>query len=234
MGPEIENLIFGHEGTFGVITEAVVKVHKLPAVRQYGSFLFVDFQTGIEFMRECAIKKCLPTSLRLIDSYQISYGAAMSYHNSLFSKMKEFVQLKAMSFLFDTSKVSMAVFLMEGQKDVVSRMENSLIKIARKHGAWQGGPSVGQKGYFITFTVGYMRVSIYLDIIIFAPVSRKFSLKDMMIRLDSIHDSLETSVTWDKLEGCIENTTRTFNEQMKNITAFGNLSYRSVDLNICV
>lgn len=54
----------------------------------------------------------------------------------------------------------------------------------------------------------------------------------MLIRLDSLHDSLETSVTWDKLEACLENTRRAFNEQMKSIESAGNLSYRWETKNI--
>lgn len=47
-----------------------------------------------------------------------------------------------------------------------------------------------------------------------------------MLRLGAIHDSLETSVTWDKIDKVIKNTTDAFNEQMKSIESFGSLSYR--------
>ena len=39
-------------GTIGVITEAVVRVCKKPAVVKYGSMIFPDFDAGVAMMHE--------------------------------------------------------------------------------------------------------------------------------------------------------------------------------------
>jgi alkyldihydroxyacetonephosphate synthase len=44
----------GHEGNLGIITEAVLRVRKIPEVKEYSSFVFHEFEIGIKFMDEVA------------------------------------------------------------------------------------------------------------------------------------------------------------------------------------
>eukprot|EP00479_Gromia_sphaerica_P014282 TRINITY_DN8402_c0_g1_i1.p3 TRINITY_DN8402_c0_g1~~TRINITY_DN8402_c0_g1_i1.p3 ORF type:complete len:77 (-),score=14.67 TRINITY_DN8402_c0_g1_i1:22-252(-) len=39
-GPDIYQILLGSEGTYGVITEAVVRIHDLPEEVKYGSIVF--------------------------------------------------------------------------------------------------------------------------------------------------------------------------------------------------
>jgi alkyldihydroxyacetonephosphate synthase len=159
MGPEIESLIFGSEGTLGLITQAVIRVHKRPEVTKYGGVLFPTFQHGINFMRECSERKCLPTSLRLIDNYQVKFGLAVSYYSSIFQKLLEKFKLKLIDMIMDSDCFCIASYLIEGSGDRVEKMSQELLSIASKYGGWNAGPHAGERSYFITFTVGYMRVS---------------------------------------------------------------------------
>ena len=51
-GPDLNHLIMGSEGNFGIITEAVLRVRPLPEVRIFDSLLFPDWEVGIQFMYE--------------------------------------------------------------------------------------------------------------------------------------------------------------------------------------
>uniref|UniRef100_A0A914PH87 Alkylglycerone-phosphate synthase n=1 Tax=Panagrolaimus davidi TaxID=227884 RepID=A0A914PH87_9BILA len=53
-GPDIHHIILGSEGTYGVITEATVKIFPLPECKKYGSIVFPNFHLGVEFFREVA------------------------------------------------------------------------------------------------------------------------------------------------------------------------------------
>ena len=46
--------MLGSEGMFGVITEVTLRIRPVPEVRRYGSIVFPDFRTGVNFMREMA------------------------------------------------------------------------------------------------------------------------------------------------------------------------------------
>lgn len=39
--------VLGHEGNYGVVTEAVLKIKPVPPVTTYGSIVFPDFGQGI-------------------------------------------------------------------------------------------------------------------------------------------------------------------------------------------
>jgi alkyldihydroxyacetonephosphate synthase len=43
-------------GTLGVVTEVIIKVRPIPQVREFTSFVFPNFQQGVDFMREVARK----------------------------------------------------------------------------------------------------------------------------------------------------------------------------------
>jgi alkyldihydroxyacetonephosphate synthase len=69
-GPDLNHIIMGHEGNFGVITEAVLRVRPLPEVKEYSSIVFHSFEVGIKFMDDIARSRCWPASIRVVDNTQ--------------------------------------------------------------------------------------------------------------------------------------------------------------------
>lgn len=53
-GPDFNHLILGSEGSFGVITEVILKIRPLPKCKKYGSIAFPNFESGVKCMREVA------------------------------------------------------------------------------------------------------------------------------------------------------------------------------------
>ena len=69
-GPNLNPLVLGSEGAFGIITRAMVRVR--PAVApSAGGFLFRDFSGGIAAIREAAQAPCL--TLRLCDAEETRF-----------------------------------------------------------------------------------------------------------------------------------------------------------------
>jgi len=73
-GPDVQQLIIGSEGTLGVITEAIIKLRPIPQCKKYGSFVFPQFENGYLFVREVALKRLKPASIRLMDNEQFIFG----------------------------------------------------------------------------------------------------------------------------------------------------------------
>ena len=69
-GPDLNNMVIGSEGNYGIITEAVLKIKPIPEVRIFDSILFYDWETGVQFMHAVSKTKSWPTSCRLIDNPQ--------------------------------------------------------------------------------------------------------------------------------------------------------------------
>jgi alkyldihydroxyacetonephosphate synthase len=66
-GPDYSRLFFGAEGTLGIITEALIKIHPLPEKRAFRTFLLPKLGEGIEAGRVIMMKDLRPCLLRLYD-----------------------------------------------------------------------------------------------------------------------------------------------------------------------
>src|SRR3989442_4271173 len=77
VGMDLRRLMFGSEGTLGIITSAVVKIFPLPEVQQYGSVLFPTFEDGFKFMYDLARETTPPASVRVVDNLQFQFGQAL-------------------------------------------------------------------------------------------------------------------------------------------------------------
>lgn len=160
IGPDFDHIAMGSEGTLGVITNVVVKVHPAPPVRRCGSIMFPDFESGTNFMYEVGKFRTKPSSLRLVDNIHFQLGQALQQNKSIFGEMvDQFKKAGASIFLrFDMEKVSLATYLIEGEKEDVDAIESKV-----KDAAWQfwgvtAGPKYGERAYLMTFTICYIRV----------------------------------------------------------------------------
>ena len=92
MGMQPQYLIFGSEGNLGLITKAVLKIHKLPEVKKYGSIVFPDFASGVSFLYDISQEGVLPTSVRVVDNVQFRFGLALKPAPTFFEAIKGRIQ----------------------------------------------------------------------------------------------------------------------------------------------
>lgn len=50
--------------------------------------------------------------------------------------------------------------------------------------------------------------------------------QDMFFRLGFFSDSMETSISWDKCENCIDNMKNVYDAELKRLQVQGNISFR--------
>jgi len=159
-GPDINEIIIGSEGNFGVITEAVLKVRFLPESKVYGAILFPSFTAGFNFLREIALQRCFPSSVRLLDNDQFRIGAALKVQNdSLWAKLTDAVKKFYVTKLkgFEENELCVATLLFEGSKEEVELQQKTVYATAKKHNGLKAGEADGKRGYLMTFVVAYIR-----------------------------------------------------------------------------
>jgi alkyldihydroxyacetonephosphate synthase len=198
VGIDLRRLMFGSEGTLGIITSAIVKIFKSPEVQEYGSVLFPKFEDGFHFMHELARESTPPASVRLVDNLQFQFGLALKPKVTgavahLKSKAEKFFVTKIKS--FDPGKMVACTLVFEGSRGEVDRQQRELYRIAAKHGGMKAGAENGRRGYQLTYSIAYIR--------------------DFLMSYYIIAESFETSVPWDKALALCNNVKTALEEEYK-------------------
>jgi len=68
-GPDFMRLFLGSEGTFGIITEATMRITPLPETRLFRAMLFKDVASGLEAGRRMMVQRLDPLVIRMYDPH---------------------------------------------------------------------------------------------------------------------------------------------------------------------
>ena len=181
IGIDLRRMVFGSEGNLGIVTQAIVKIEKLPQVQKYASIVFPDFECGVQFMYELSQSNQLPASVRLVDNPQFQFGQALKPKSesvkALKSKAEKFYVTQLKGFKVDSICACTVVY--EGTSREVEIQEKLISAIAEKHQGIDGGAENGKRGYQLTFGIAYIR--------------------DFIMKHNIIAESFETSVPWSKV-----------------------------------
>src|SRR5580692_1762508 len=144
-GIDVNHLCIGSEGTLGVITEATMRVHRRPESRVVPAFLFPDFECGIQAMRECARRECMPAMARLNDpdktALSLAFKPASSQVSQVVNKIfKHYLRAKG----FDLPRTCLMLTAFEGPSVDVARRSRDAGSIYRRFGGISMGPSAGK------------------------------------------------------------------------------------------
>jgi len=164
-GPDLNHMILGSEGNFGIITEAIIKVKPTPEAEIHGSIIFPNFENGVKFMYEVGRAKIYPASIRLVDNVQFQFGMALKPEEpdewtKKFDKIKKFYVTKVRG--FDPQEMCAATLMFVGSNATVAMQQKFIYSVGKKYGGMKAGSENGERGYFLTFVIAYIR-DISLD-----------------------------------------------------------------------
>lgn len=187
VGSDLRRLIFGSEGTLGIITSAIVKLFPLPEVQKYGSILFPSFAAGFAFMYELTRTTQPPASVRLVDNVQFQFGLALKPAvqgwMSRKSALEKFFVTKIKG--YEPDKLVACTLVFEGTRTEVEQQQREVYRIARHHQGMKAGGENGRRGYQLTYSIAYIR--------------------DFLMDHYIIAESFETSAAWSDALQLIEN-----------------------------
>jgi len=187
-GPDLHHVIMGHEGTLGVVTEAVVRIRPIPTVQEYGSVVFPNFEYGVSALREITRQRIFPASIRLVDNTQFQFGQVLKPENSSnFEHLMDYVKKAYITkfMKFDVEKMTAVTLVFEGEKEEVEYQKKKIYSITAKYHGLKAGAENGKRGYFLTYMIAYLR--------------------DYGFTYYYISESFETSVPWSNVHQLINN-----------------------------
>ena len=196
IGIKTQNLLFGSEGNIGIITKAVLKIHKLPECSDYESVVLKDWDTGLDFMYELAHSSSVPASARMLDSLHYQFGSALKPEKNNIGKLKSKIQKLIFKMKdFSADDFVAAVFKLEGSFSEVEYQRKNIKRLAKKYNGLLGGSKEGKVGYNITMVIAYIR--------------------EFFVPQGILGETLETAVPWSKINQVKDEANKLLNELHK-------------------
>jgi alkyldihydroxyacetonephosphate synthase len=179
-GIDVNQLCIGSEGTLGVITEATMRVHPRPEARLVPTFLFPEFEGGLQAMRECVRRECMPSMVRLNDPDKTALSVAFKPPASRASQavnkvFKGYLRAKG----FDLLRACLMLTAFEGRAADVARQLRQVNAIYRRFGGISLGPSAGRSFESTKYDFPHIR--------------------DFLLERDVTTDVSETSTVWSNI-----------------------------------
>lgn len=179
-GIDVNHLCIGSEGTLGVITEATMRVHPRPESRIVPSYLFREFEGGLEAMRECVSRECMPSMVRLNDPGKTALSLAFKPVSSPLSHtvstiFKRYLRVRG----FDLPRACLMLTAFEGRRDSVARQIREVNAIYRRFSGVSLGTGSGKSFEETKYDFPHVR--------------------DFLLERDVTADVSETATVWSNL-----------------------------------
>jgi alkyldihydroxyacetonephosphate synthase len=173
-GPDLRQMILGSEGRFGVITQGIMRVRKLPEVDQFHGVFFRDWEAGAEAVREIAQADLSVSMLRLSDAQETE----ATLHLSGKERLMAFANLGLNGLGYRAGR-SLLILGVTGDRAATTFAYDAAAGVCRKHGGLMTGQTIGKawrKGRFLN---PYLRNTLW--------------------DLGYAVDTLETALPWSKV-----------------------------------
>jgi alkyldihydroxyacetonephosphate synthase len=181
-GPSLLELLVGSEGAYGVITEATMRVHPLPAMQDYRGILFHNLADGVAAFRTLMQSRALsPSIIRLSDAPETAAQAVMSHeHRGLRRLADHLVEWYLRAHRYDLAAGSTLMLLgFDGDAEWSAGQWNVASEICGDYGGLSLGRAVGRSWMRDRYAQPYLR--------------------DTLLGHGVMVDTLETATTWSNL-----------------------------------
>ena len=177
-GPGLLDLVIGSEGALGVITEADLRVRRLPTSKRYEAWIFPSFDAGREAFRDLAQARIPADVMRLSDDRETATTLVMSAPAGLLgSALTAYLRRRGVA----RDEAALAILGWEGVDDDIVRMRRRLaVDVVRGHGGVSLGRRPGGSWQRHRFDGPHLR--------------------DALMDAGYLVETVETSTTWSNLD----------------------------------
>ena len=197
-GPSLLEILVGSEGACGVITQATMRICPRPEVQDYRGFLFHRLDEAVAALRDLMQQGPCPTIARLSDPEETAGFAVLAHAHSGLRALMDWAADRYLAWK-GHSLTGGSCFLLLGYdgtpEDVRPRWRRAT-EICRDHGGLPLGRSVGESWKRERFAQPYLR--------------------DTLLGVGVMVDTLETATTWSNLLPLYEAMTAAIRAAIRN------------------
>ena len=155
-GPDLREAVLGSEGRLGILTEATVRVTRLPKLERFHAAFFPSFEQGKLAVREIMQAPVPLSMLRLSTAEETEATLAMAGHEQLIHWLKRLMQLRRVR-----DQRCMLLLGATGSKKAVRFAVGESLAIVRKHGGVHVGRTFGNEWRKTRFLTPYLRNTLW-------------------------------------------------------------------------
>jgi alkyldihydroxyacetonephosphate synthase len=202
-GPDIKEMILGSEGRMGVITQAKIKIRRVPETEEFHGVFFPSWEQGAEAVRQIAQEEIPVSMLRLSNPQETETTLILS------GKSWVGAADKGLTLIGYGSTRCLLIFGATGSASSVRRTPAQVSSICRRHGGLFVGTIVGHTWEKARFYSPYLRNTLW--------------------EMGVVIDTLETAIPWSNVMAASKAIPATIVEAARKsgeeVLAFAHLSH---------
>ena len=207
-GPDLRHFILGSEGRYGIITRAIVRLQPQPENEDFYAIFFHDWTSGVKAVREITQAGIPVSMLRLSNALETEVTLALSGKDQLVGLADRGLRL----FKYDQDR-TLLIFGVTGNKALTHFALHEATALARQHGGFAAGTTIGHLWRKSRFYAPYLRNTLW---------EHGYAL-----------DTLETALPWSKIESAAAEIQATIREALQafneRVLVFAHLSHVYAD-----
>ncbi len=155
-GPDLRELVLGSEGRLGVITEAGVRVRRLPEVEAFYGIMFPDWESGVAAARAAIQSRLALSMLRLSNPAETETYLRLPAHQRPVRALRALLRL-----LRCGPSPCLMVFGVTGRRAAAALARREMAELARAHGGVWLTRLVGRQWERSRFRSAYLRDALW-------------------------------------------------------------------------
>ena len=155
-GPDLKEVVLGSEGRIGVITEATVRVSKLPEKEEFVGVFFPGWEEGLAASRTIAQAKLPLSMLRLSAPEEARTMLMLAGHERLLGALEAWMKFRGAG----EGKALLLIGSTGSQASVTFALDEALA-LTRKHAGISAGRTFGAQWTKNRFRAPYLRNSLW-------------------------------------------------------------------------
>lgn len=200
-GPSLPEILVGSEGVYGIITQATIRIHRLPETEQFVSAFFGDFRSARNAVRTIMQDGLCPSIIRLSDSEE----TAMLVGTSIDSRLKRFLLSSWFAWKRLGNSPCLLILGSEGSEEEVVRTLIHCKKAIRLDGGKLIAKDLGRSWKRDRFQAPYLRDSLMDDGLLvetFETAAEWSRLEALYQAIRAVFDAREHETGEKRILGC--------------------------------
>ena len=155
-GPDLRQLVLGSEGRLGVITEAVMRVRRLPEAEAFYGIMFPDWAGGMAAARAATQSRVAASMMRLSNPSETETFLHLPVHQQPVRALRTLLRLRGCG-----PDACLLVFGVTGQRAAAALARREMAALSRQHGGVWLTQVIGRQWQHSRFRSAYLRDALW-------------------------------------------------------------------------